>query len=137
MRFLTSLIFVSLIAGCATTPPRPALYPNKTYEKHGPAAADEAVASCMYKADAAGLKDNTENQALKEGAGGALAGAAVGAALGAISGNAGYGAATGAVIGGAGGTVHGAGKQNEPGSIYKEYVNRCLTNKGYEVIGWR
>ena len=137
MRILCSLIFLSLLAGCVSAPPRPALYPNKAYEKNGPAAADEAVAVCMARANAAGLKDDTENQAVKEGAGGALAGAAVGAALGAITGDAGRGAATGAVVGAAGGTAHGMSKQNQPGDIYKEYVNRCLVDKGYEVIGWK
>ncbi len=137
MRLLISLIFVSLVAGCVSAPPRPALYPNKKLDKVGPAQGEEDVAVCMARAEAAGLKDDTSNQALKEGAGGALAGAAVGAALGAISGNAGYGAATGAVIGATGGTVHGAQSQNQPGRVYQEYVNRCLTNKGYEVIGWR
>lgn len=137
MRLLISLIFVSIVAGCVSPPPRPALYPNKKLEKVGPAQGEEDVAVCMAKAEAAGLKDDTSNQALKTGAGGALAGAAVGAALGAIVGDPGRGAATGAVIGGTGGAVHGAQKQNQPGGIYKEYVNRCLTNKGYEVIGWR
>ncbi len=137
MRLLISLFCAVFVAGCVSPPPRPALYPNKTYEKKGPAAADEAIAVCMQRAESAGLKDDTSNQAVKEGAGGALAGAAVGAALGAITGDAGRGAATGAVIGATGGAVHGAGKQNEPGYVYKEYVNRCLTNKGYEVIGWR
>ncbi len=137
MRIFISLILASLLAACATTaPPKPALYPNDKYSKN-PAAADEAIGGCMYQAEAAGLKDNTEHQILKSTAGGALIGGAVGAAAGAVMGDAGRGAATGAVIGGAGGAAHGVGKQNEPGSIYKEFVNRCLAKKGYEVIGWR
>ena len=68
---------------------------------------------------------------------GGAGGAAVGAVAGAVSGR---GAGTGAAVGAATGAtaaVHGAAKQTEPSPVYKQYVNRCLKERGYEVLGWQ
>jgi outer membrane lipoprotein SlyB len=43
------------------------------------------------------------------------------------------GAATGATVG----AVHGTVKSAEPSPIYKGFVDRCLRERGYEVIGWQ
>ena len=43
--------------------------------------------------------------------------------------------AAGAAVGGSAGAVSGA-LQDKPSSIYRQYVQRCLSDKGFEVIGW-
>jgi hypothetical protein len=43
----------------------------------------------------------------------------------------------GAAGGAAAGLVTGAIKASRPSPIYKTFVNRCLTNKGYDPIGWQ
>ncbi|HEY3019959.1 MAG TPA: hypothetical protein VGJ32_07180, partial [Solirubrobacteraceae bacterium] len=64
--------------------------------------------------------------------------AAIGAVGGAVSGRgAGTGAAVGAATGATAGAVHGAAKQTEPSPVYKRYVDRCLGERGYAVIGWQ
>lgn len=43
--------------------------------------------------------------------------------------------AAGAVVGGATGATAGA-MSKKPSSTYRNFVQRCLKDKGYEVIGW-
>jgi uncharacterized protein YcfJ len=70
-------------------------------------------------------------------AGGAV-GAATGAVAGAIWGSAGRGAATGAAVGATSGLL-GSLLRRAPGedAVERRYVERCLTERGYDVIGWR
>jgi hypothetical protein len=49
-------------------------------------------------------------------------------------------AASGSVTwatGAASGAAHGAIHTGEPGSVYMNFVQRCLRDKGYDVIGWK
>ena len=55
---------------------------------------------------------------------------------GAIAGDAGAGAAMGAGMGAAAGLVKGVFDASKPSANYKQFVNRCLNQKGYEVYGW-
>ena len=123
-----------LLASCAA--PRPVLYPNAAYELRGSRAADAAITGCVQRADAAKI-DESQGRVVKGAAGGAVAGAIVGAAVGSVSGNAGKGAQYGAAGGAAQGGVRGLFHGKDPGPLYKAYVNRCLSESGYEVIGWR
>lgn len=78
--------------------------------------------------------DSSEGKKLLKSTGfGAAVGGAMGAVTGAFYGNIAEGAARGAAIGGAGGAVSGSLSPNE---LKQRYVNRCLQEKGYEVIGW-
>lgn len=128
------LMSAALLAGCAA--PRPVLYPNAALNQRGQANTDQMIASCMQRADAAGL-DESQGRVAKGAAAGALGGAVVGAAVGSVSGNAGKGAEYGAAGGAARGGVWGLFRGRDPGQTYKNYVDRCLTESGYEVIGWR
>src|SRR5690606_33320795 len=69
---------------------------------------------------------------------GGAVGAAAGAVGGAIWGSAGRGAATGAAVGATSGLL-GALFCRAPGQdpVERRYVERCLTERGYDVIGWR
>src|SRR5207245_9339092 len=86
--------------------------------------------------------NHVQSTAAKDVAKGAAVGGAAGAAIGAVGGavsgrGAGTGAAVGAARGATAGAVHGAAKQTEPSPVYKRYVDRCLGERGYEVIGWQ
>lgn len=124
------LIFISsLISSCAS---RPKLYPNETMKRKGKEASDADVNLCMKDADAY-LESDTGKKMVKSGGFGAVVGGAMGAVAGAFSGNIARGAAQGAAMGGAGGAAAGA---MSPDELKHRYVNRCLADKGYEVLGW-
>ena len=56
---------------------------------------------------------------------------------GAIVGNAGRGAAVGAGVGGTRGFLRGLFRSREPDPIEKGFIDACLEEQGYRVIGWR
>jgi hypothetical protein len=45
--------------------------------------------------------------------------------------------AAGAAAGAATGAVRGGIQSTEQSPIFKNFVNRCLSEKGYSVIGWQ
>jgi outer membrane lipoprotein SlyB len=125
-----------LAAACASIRP-PVLYPNAHLKQVGKAPADRDVEDCRDLAH-----DHVESSAGKDiardAALGGAGGAAVGGVAGAVSGGgAGRGAAIGAATGGAAGAVRGAARETEPSGVYKQFVSRCLRERGYDVIGWQ
>ena len=86
-----------------------------------------SVALCVFEPEGA-----PRASVVIGGAGGAVVGGAVGAVRGSFGSDLGVGAAAGA----AAGLVSGVFKASEPSPLYKSFVNRCLSTKGYEVIGW-
>jgi hypothetical protein len=54
-----------------------------------------------------------------------------------VTGDFGRGLAAGAAGGAAGGATYGIFKAAEPSPIYKEFVDRCLRDKGYQSLGWQ
>lgn len=134
------------LAGCASTgsqspSARPVLYPNATLSRVGDAQGRAEADACMARAVAAGLTPDEKNNAVARGAGMGAATGAVVSALGAlITGRGGEGAvragAAGAAVGGSAGAVQGAFHNDRPNSIYRKYVQRCLVERGFEVIGW-
>lgn len=129
------LAAVSLL-GCAAMDQRPVLYPNAKLKQAGGATAQRDIDECSVLADRAGASRGS-SQAMRSG----IEGAAVGAATAAVGtliggGNLGEGAAAGAAIGGTAGAVSGAFRRGEGGSVYRNFVQRCLSERGYEVIGW-
>jgi hypothetical protein len=138
---LTAGAFV--IAGCATQ--RPVLYPNDQLRRVGSAAAERDAGDCMRQAEAyvgsGGRGADAASSAAIGGVSGAAVGGAAGAAGGAILGRAASGGAAGAAGGAAAGVTRGlltgiSGKR-DPSPVYKNFVNRCLRDKGYEPIGWQ
>lgn len=134
MRHLILIATAALLVGCATTA-KPVFYPNTTYETMGRAAAESARAQCALKAEQAGASSN-EPGALGHAAGGAVGGALVGAAVGSVFGNAKTGAQAGAAQGAASGLLKGSVKK-KPDSLTRRFIERCLREQGYEVIGWK
>ncbi len=133
---LLSLAF----AACAG--PRPILYPNTTYEEAGKRGAERDVDECVALAKEFEARPPIQPQ---EGLGGdvledATVGAATGAAVGAVVGNAGRGAGAGAAGGAARSLVRGIfrGTRDRSGeTAFHPFVERCLEERGYELVGWR
>jgi hypothetical protein len=138
MRRVLAVLTVGLV-GCATA--RPILYSNEKYQQAGKAGVDHDIADCEARADQAGATPGAgRGGQLARGAGvGAVSGAAAGAVGGAIWGNAGRGAASGAAAGVVGGILWPVlgGVSRRPSEAHVNYVNQCLTDRGYQVAGWK
>ncbi|MBP1715601.1 MAG: hypothetical protein H6Q42_3804, partial [Deltaproteobacteria bacterium] len=39
--------------------------------------------------------------------------------------------------GGTSGLIHGTAKEAQPSPVQRNFVDRCLREKGYEPIGWK
>lgn len=136
------LTSVCLLGACASTGPgaeRPVLYPNAAYKAMGEAAARQHLARCEAQAQQAGLRpaDSAATQ-------GALRGATVAGVSGAVGalvfgrGNleeAVKRGAQGAVVGGAAGAAGGAVNER-PNNTYRQFVQRCASEHGLDIIGW-
>jgi outer membrane lipoprotein SlyB len=139
-----SLIVMSLMAcassGSASPAARPVLYPNATLNRVGAAQAEAEAAQCQSRAVSAGLTPDEKTNAVARRAGEGAATAGVASAVGAlITGRAGsvvHAGAIGAAVGGSAGAVSGAFHNDRPNSTYRHFVQRCLADKGFDVIGW-
>ena len=133
-RALALLLAAGAAIGCRSY--EPVLYPNKKLEQVYQEEVDRDIAFCEANA-----KEYTENPSrAKRAAGdateGAVVGGATGAAAGAVLGSAGRGAGAGAAAGAAGGLARGIFRSREPSPVYRAFVERCLGDRGYDVIGW-
>ncbi len=122
-----------LVAGCAR---RPVLYPNPKLDRAGAAAAERDIELCMRRGRQLVAGGRAEEVAT-ETAVGAGVGAAAGAAGGAVVGRPGKGAAVGAASGGAASFLRSLFYRRDPEPAFRNFVERCLREKGYEPIGWR
>lgn len=127
-RVLTFLILCILVS-CAS---KPKLYPNDKFKAVGKEQAAKDVDRCIADAD-----EYLESSKGKKVAKGAGAGAAIGGAIGAVggmfTGNFGSGLMRGGAIGAAAG---GTSSALSPDQIKRNFVNQCLAEKGYRVLGW-
>jgi hypothetical protein len=142
----TILVALAALALSACSASKPTLYPNDTYNRVGAAQADQDIANCEaqakeYVKDGGGQGGQMAGEAARNAGVGAAVGAAGGAAGGAIGGDVGQGAAVGAASGataGLLGTMFGwMFRHNEPDPVYRNFVEKCLRDKGYEPIGWQ
>ncbi len=136
---------VAALVGCAATGPnslsaRPVIYSSATPT----AATQERIRvetnACMARAQSAGLTPDEKNNDTARRAGQGAATGGVAAAVGALVTGRGVdgvvrAGAGGAAVGGSVGAVSGA-MSERPNSTYRHYVQRCLGEKGFEVIGW-
>jgi outer membrane lipoprotein SlyB len=143
MRRLTLLSFLAaLLAACAT--PRPVLYPNAKLERVGREEAQREIDECLALAerDVGGDDGRAGGRFAKRTAARTATGAATGAAVGAAVGRSAARGAAGGAAGAATHTVVGAilhprRVRGGPDPVFQRYVNRCLHDRGYDVIGWR
>jgi len=137
---------VLAFSGCAASGPnsaaaRPVLYPNATVSRIGEAQAQAEVSACMSRAAAAGLSPVQNSNEVGRRAGEGAATAGVASVVGAlITGRGGEGVlragAAGAAVGGSAGAVSGAFHNDRPNPTYRNFVQRCVSEKGLEIIGW-
>lgn len=132
MKQVLFLISVLFFTGCATGP---VLYPNAHLQAVGEAQAHKDIGECELLAEQY-VKSDEGIAAAKSTAIGAAGGAVVGGAVGAVTGSFGRSVGVGAAAGAATGLVHGIIQASEPTPIFKNFMIRCLQEKGYEVIGW-
>lgn len=126
MKFVFLLL---LLVSCAS---RPQLYPNAKLKSVGKEASQKDVDKCI--ADAEAYLQSSKGKQVAKGAGaGAVVGAAMGTVAGLFTGNVGRGLVRGGAIGAAGGGAAGA---LSPDQVKQRYVNQCLADQGYQVIGW-
>ena len=131
-------------AGCSTQ--RPVLYPNEHYTTVGDAVAQGDIDAYMTRASeyvkAGGADAQKAKEVAKQTGFGAVSGAAIGAVGGAVGGGAArQGAAVGAATGATAGLIHGLfggffGPEL-PDPVVANFVDRCLREKGYELVGWK
>jgi hypothetical protein len=145
LRVALAAALVAASAGACARSQKPVLYPNAKVQEVGREQAERDVEDCRRLAGEY-VDDSAAKEIGKDAAVGGATGAATGAAGGAVHGaisrrGAGSGAATGAAVGAAAGAtagaVRGAVKKTEPSPIYKAFVNRCLAERGYQVLGWQ
>ncbi len=128
------ILFALALVGCGVQ--RPVLYPNNQLNRVGNAQSQRDIDECMQTAEAY-VKKNQDSKVAEGAVKGGAIGAATGAAIGAVTGNFGQALASGAAGGAAGGATWGLFKAAEPSPVYKNFVNKCLTDKGYEPVGWQ
>lgn len=138
MRTPRAVLVASLALGVACAGPRPVLYPNARYEKRGTEAAQADIDVCMQRArvvtESGGAK---ARGAAGRAATSAVVGGATGAVVGAIVGSPGTGAAAGAAGSATASAIRSAFGAREPDAVERNFVERCLREKGYDPIGWR
>lgn len=131
---LRTLSIVVFLSACAS--PRPQFYPNEHYNQVGEQTAKKDAAECLTKAKEF-IKANPLKPIGEKTGWGAATGAAMGAVIGLISGDIKSAVVSGAAAGGVGGAASGAYHATKPDDVERAFTDRCLTEKGYSVIGWR
>jgi hypothetical protein len=130
------LVIMLLVVGCAA--PKPILYPNAHLQEVGGEVAGRDINECRELAKDAGATESQGKGGQVAGstaAGGAI-GSAAGAAGGAVVGHPGRGAMVGAAGGATAGFLRGIFRRSPPSNAYKQFVQRCLKERGYDPVGW-
>ena len=136
LRMIALVCFFMMLAGCG--PKRPVFYANEHYASVGDRQARIDTDQCMAEAKAHGADTEAGQKVASRAAKAAVLGAATSTVVSAVlGGDIGRAAGAGAAGGATAGAVHGAFEANDPDQVFKRYVERCLKEKGYEVIGWR
>jgi hypothetical protein len=130
------LLFV-LIFQISCAHKRPVFYPNEKLNEVGQAQAVRDIDECLNLSSQAGLNTNRAGTVAKKTAQDATVGAVVGGAVGAVTGDFGEGVAIGAAGGGASGFIRGLFGSRDLDPLQTQFVNQCLADKGYRVIGWK
>src|SRR5690606_8401038 len=130
------LLAVTALTACARN--EPIVY-QSGQAAGSAAAAEAAIAACKQAAEAAGASPHggAVSDAARRTVGGAAVGGATGAVGGAIAGNAGKGAAIGAATGAAANVLRRFFDEPAPNPAYRAFVERCLRDRGIEIVGWQ
>lgn len=130
------LCLLSLLTACASGAKRPLFYYSSYSEPVDKAQSDLDTDECMAMARQAGVREHRDGQVGKNAATGAVLGGIAAGAWSLIRGNGGESLVAGAVAGGATGAAKGAIDSTGQNPTFRRYVERCLGERGYDVIGW-
>jgi hypothetical protein len=135
MTALGVLLSALCVDSCA---PKPILYPNEHYREVGSETAQLDIDECQQRAKDAGAtpSQGKTGQVAGSTVGGGAVGSAAGAVGGAVAGRPGRGAMVGAASGATAGFLRGLFRRSPPSAAFKQFVQRCLTERGYEPVGW-
>jgi len=135
MRMLILTVFVpALLWGCAAR--RPAVYLGERPTMAAQAKADRDIEACLAVGEQYRSGTGHAGGVARNTAVGGAAGGAAGAAGGAIGGNAGVGAAVGAATGAVWAFMSGILSPPPPDPGYRGAVDKCLSDRGFQVIDW-
>jgi len=133
------LCIATVLTGCATPVAKPAFYPNAHYQHVGPAQAQADTQACdnlAQQSQVGAVNKADAGYAAAAGAAGVGAAGVVGSLLSGHSPDL-KNIAAGAAAIGAGGAAATAAAQSVGGSgLYRQFVQQCLAERGYQVIGW-
>ena len=126
-----------LLGACASSSSkRPVFYPNAHIQYVGQAQAQRDTNDCMALASEYGVATTKDGEIAKRTGKGAVLGGVGAGAWGLFRGDAAERAAAGAAAGAATGAATGAFESTELSPTFQRFVNRCLRERGYDVIGW-
>ena len=135
---LLLLLAVAVTTACSSSPKRPVFYPNAHLNQVGGHVAQQDIDACMQLAHTSGVNQTKDGEVGRKAASGAAIGSAGAGAWTLVrGGSVGERMAAGAAAGAATGAVRGGIQSTEQSPIFKNFVNRCLSEKGYSVIGWQ
>jgi outer membrane lipoprotein SlyB len=134
-----ALVSAVVLSGCATPMAKPAFYPNAHYQSVGPAQAEADAQACATLAQQSEVGAVNKMDTARAGAAGAAGIGAAGVVGSVLSGRKPdfKDIAAGAAAIGAGGAAATAAGQSMGGStLYRQFMQQCLAERGYRVIGW-
>jgi len=134
------LVLVVLLTACATPIAKPAFYPNAHYQRVGTAQAQadaQACATLAQQSEASAVSKADAGRAAVAGAAGVGAAGMVGSLLSGHKPDLKNMAAGAAALGTAGAAATAAGQSFSGSPIYRQFVQQCLTERGYHVLGWQ
>jgi uncharacterized membrane protein len=134
---LSAVVLVLFLGvACSSAPKRPVFYPNSHIQQVGQAQAQRDIDECMVLADRYGVSRTKDGEVASKTTAGALIGGVGAGAWGLVRGDAGESALAGALAGGATGAVKGGVDATRISPTFQRFVQRCLQERGYDVIGW-
>ena len=133
---LLPIFFVALMLQISCAAKRPVFYPNDKLNEVGRVQAERDIEECLELSKQSGLETDRAGNVAKKTAQDAAVGVAVGGAVGAVTGDFGEGVAAGAAGGGASGFIRGLFGSRDLNPLQRQFVNQCLSDKGYKIIGW-
>jgi uncharacterized membrane protein len=134
--FALMLLTLFVLSACSSSAKRPVFYPNSYMKQVGQGQAQRDADECMALADSYSVSRTKDGEVATKATSGALIGGVGAGAWGIVRGDAGERALAGALAGGSAGAVKGGVDSTRLSPTFQRFVNQCLQERGYQVIGW-
>ena len=135
-RWAVTITVLGMVA-CSSAPQRPVFYPNAHYNSVTQAQVHRDTDDCVQLAGRSGIDATQDGDVGRKAATGAVIGGVGAGAWGLVRGDAGERAVAGAAAGAATGGVKGVLDGERANPLFQRFVERCLTDRGYDIIGWQ